>query len=93
MSTKYKEPVLKVIEELNCCIGDATDVLYACCREYRMFPGQTAHAAGLPGHMHRSGCNELAGGGPWKSPRGAECAGEGVSIVNVENKRNARSLP
>ena len=51
MSIKYKEPVPEVIEELKCCFGDATDALYGCCREYRMFPGQTAHAAGLPGHL------------------------------------------
>ena len=51
MSIKYEETVLEVIEELKCCFGDATDALYACCREYRMFPGQTAHAAGLPRHL------------------------------------------
>jgi hypothetical protein len=51
MSIKYKEPVLEVIEELKCFFGDATDALYACYREYRMFPGQTAHAAGLPLHL------------------------------------------
>ena len=51
MSIKYKEPVLEVIEELKCFFGDATDGLDACYREYRMFPGQTAHAACLPRHL------------------------------------------
>ena len=39
MSIKYKEPVMEVIEELTCFIGDATDGHDACYREYRMFPG------------------------------------------------------
>ena len=51
MSIKYKEPVPEVIEELKCFFGEATDAPDACYREYRMFPGQTAHSAGIPRHL------------------------------------------
>ena len=40
-----------------------------------------ANVAGLPGHMHRSGSDEMAGGGSWKFPRGAECSGAVVQAV------------
>ena len=84
MSIKYKEPVLEVIEELKCFFGDATDGLDACYREYRMFPGQTAHASGLPRHLLGRRRHALAGAGYWVPEGGAECAGAVVQVVTVE---------